>query len=1085
MNKLTALFVSGVVCAVGSAQAAQQYPLANQSQNWPLLKFQSSTSEGLQITNSRFNTPKLRYELLNTKGIQQRFLHYQVYVGQWPVLDSRFVVVKDEQGKVTQGLGKIIVADQHEQITVPKRFHLNDTVLKQQIITALQLDDASVHVDRAYQLVFDELKPVLQVRARHADKIHLYVLDAATLKTLKRENGLNGLANDTLVSGGGIGGNEKLGGICYSPSPNSMTSCLQYQFDSYTDKPQELVFNDANAAIFSEFSGYPFVVTKSNETCYLENPYVQTIDYMSNQTEAASYTCSSNHENFDKNTIDDSYLNYFSYSGVNDAHFNGGLVMQYYHTLLKELFNQDPDCQSGNYCLRQLKQKVGNNSFGNIQASWDNEFVNYGTGNYGATHYYHTTLSIVAHEASHAITYWNSGLGGNGQDGAINEAFSDMASVALLDYLSLNASGNFTTTTPYLDWTRDDNSGHGANRKWWYGWDVLYQSSGTRFFEMPSWDGKSIDHFKDYQAGQSVYATAGVLRKAFYELVKRQGWSIQDAFKLFLKANVNCFFTGASIEDAGYCLLEQADSFAHLSSAQQVRKQIDETLHSVGIVAQTSGLTTLEFGSEIKYDTIRYDLSATPADSIEAITVNWGDADISPETWLRSSGTAIYPFLQRELQVQPGKLLRLNLQVQKTNGDVLHGFNHFYSREVKASCGPQFSPASVHTTSVALNEQQFTLAEQAYQSLLDNTVTLNRNNQHSIELGDSVINKKVTVLVDVDRNGVFSSEEMLIDNQTLTSGTVTFSVPESISDGVSLIRVAVGTDYAFYDTCGYARGAQAFDIKVNIETPELPLATDFSYEVLEGNQVKFTNTSTVNRSRLPTYFWQFGEAGKTSTDENPGVITYSQAGKSYDVTLKVTYNDGTNTSDEITKTVAVPVPSCTSKVMSQGDPSAFYVDKLSIRAGGLSYSFDNPASGYNADGFDEIDTNLRFNTGNELNIDIHSNSIAWSTADWYLDDVSKNLRFTIWLDKNQNGIFESGEHNTSNPTWNYTKTCSYRTWTCRIKASQSIALNASEIDKGDTVLRAKLEELPSYALGSDGCKDFRYGEVTDLKLFIQ
>ncbi|OHU86846.1 MULTISPECIES: M4 family metallopeptidase [Pseudoalteromonas] len=1085
MNKLTALFVSGVVCAVGSAQAAQQHSLANQSQNWPLLKFQSSTSEGFQIADTRSNTPKLRYELLDTKGTKKRFLHYQVYVDQWPVLDSRFVVIKDEQGNITQGLGQIIVAEQSEQITVPKRFQLSDSALEQQVISQLQLDDANVSVQRAYQLVFDKLKPVLQVRATHADKIHQYVLDALTLKTLKRENGLNGLAGDTLVAGGGIGGNEKLGGICYSPSPNSMTNCLQYQYDSFTDKPQELVFNAAGSAIFSEFSGYPFVVTKSGDTCYLENPYVQTIDYMSNQTDTASYNCATGNENFDKNAIDDSYTSYFSYSGVNDAHFNGGLVMQYYHTLLKELFNQDPNCQSGSYCLRQLKQKVGNNSFGNVQASWDNEFVNYGTGNYGATHYYHTTLSIVAHEASHAITYWNSGLGANGQDGAINEAFSDMASVALLDYLTLHASGNFTTTTPYLDWTRDDNGGYGANRKWWYGWDVLYQSSGTRFFEMPSWDGKSIDHFKDYEAGQSIYATAGVLRKAFYELVKRQGWSIQDTFKLFLKANVNCFFTGAKIEDAGYCLLEQADSFAHLSNAQEVRKQIDETLHSVGIVAQTSDLTTLEFGSDIKYDTMGYDLSATQADDIESISVDWGDSDIGTETWQRSSGTAIYPFLFREKQVQPGKLLRLNLQVQKTNGEVLHGFNHFFSREVKASCGPQFSPATVHTTSVAINGQQFTLADQAYQSLLDNTITLNSNNQHNIDLGDGVINKKVTVLVDVDRNGIFSAEEMLVDNQTMNTGTVAFSLPDALSDGVSLLRVAVGTDYAFYDTCGYARGAQAFDVKVNIETPELPLSADFGYEVLEGNQVQFTNTSTVNSSRQPSYFWQFGDAGKTSTNENPGVITYSQAGKSYDVKLTVTYNDGTNTSDEITKTVVVPVPSCTSQVMSEGDPSAFYIDKLSIRTGGLSYSFDNPASGYTTQGYDEFNTNLRFNTGNELNIDIHSNEIAWSTANWYLRDVNDRLRFTIWLDKNQNGIFEAGENNQSNPTWNYAKTCSYVTGKCRIKASQSLPLNASEVESGDTVLRAKLEELPSYTLGSDGCKDFRYGEVTDLKLFIQ
>ncbi|NOU51903.1 peptidase [Pseudoalteromonas sp. JBTF-M23] len=1088
MNKLSVFFAIGVFGITSDAQAIQSHSLLNQAHVWQVLE-QSIAQQQLDNTeqsNIHNMTDGYRdvftYRLIKRAGKQKEYRHYQTYLGQWPVLGARFVLINNGDGQVKQGLGKTVLAKETLGYSTPKRFLQSDEQLLADIAKQLNIIVQDAELTRAYEVSNEQLNPVIVLKGRVDKQLYRYVIDARTLQVISRKQDLDAL-NDNLVAGGGIGGNEKLGAICYSPQPQSMNNCLNYRFDASDPTGQELLFQVQDGAIFQAFSGYPFIVTKLNDTCTLENPYVKTIDYMGDKSVAASYQCGSTNEHFDKQRIDDQYYDYYSYLAVNEAHFNAGVVMQYYHTLLKQMYpQQSTDCEPNGFCLKQLKQNVGNNTYGNTQANWDDSHVNYGTGNYGGTHYFHTTLDVVAHEASHAVTFWNSQLGAADQDGAINEAFSDIASVAVLDYLQANVSGAYSQSAAYLQQISDSAQNHQKNRKWWYGWDVMYEDKGARFFEMPSWDGRSIDHFKDYQTGLSTYHTGGVLRKAFYELVKTHHWSIEDAFKLFLRANIECFFPDASIADAGQCILSQAGNFTYLGSETELKADIDETLHSVGIVARSSDISTLDFTSSINYDTVNYRVTSVPVHDIARLDVDWGDG--TEETWQEGDSSNIYDYLERSRQVNVDDLVRFKLMVTLKDGQQKVGYRHFYSRAVGASCEPYFNQGQVHTTDVSVNGAALTLSSTRYQSLLASAVSFNRHNEHTLTLPSSLSDKRLTLLVDSNRNGLFSADEMILNNQLIGSGVVNFTLPETLFAGTTMLRMAIGSEYNFYDTCGHTKLAQVVDLKADIDVPELPIKAGFDYQILADNRVEFTNTSQANVLRQPKYQWQFGFDGRTSSAQNPGIIDYPKVAGNYTITLSVSYQDGSGESDTFSKDISLSAPQqCVVGISDSNNASAFYIDQIMMWTSINDRLSVTGAQGTNSSGYVLHKPNFSFTRSQELTVDIVSNEISEFTAERLLNNRENELRFTVWLDKDGDKKFEFGEENFSDINSNYLKECS--NGRCRIKASQSLFLPYVRWwEEKDYVIRARLEEQPQASKGQDGCNNFHYGEVSDIKFSV-
>ncbi len=127
--------------------------------------------------------------------------------------------------------------------------------------------------------------------------------------------------------------------------------------------------------------------------------------------------------------------------------------------------------------------------------------------------------SAIGHELSHLFTDLNSGLIYAGQSGGINEAFSDMTSIALMDYLR--------TTYPWY-WDGKD---------WTIAREAVISGEPLRYMDDPTKDGKSIAHAKDYNDTLNVHHSSGVFNKAFYLLARMPGWSIRKAFQAMIDAN--------------------------------------------------------------------------------------------------------------------------------------------------------------------------------------------------------------------------------------------------------------------------------------------------------------------------------------------------------------------------------------------------------------------------------------------------------------------------------------------------------------------------------------------------------------------
>jgi len=146
-----------------------------------------------------------------------------------------------------------------------------------------------------------------------------------------------------------------------------------------------------------------------------------------------------------------------------------------------------------------------------------------------------TSLDTVVHEISHGFTEQNSGLTGNEQAAAVNEAFSDMAGATAEEY----AYGK----TDYL--VR-------------FG-DIKAEDKALRYMDQPSKDcgandvrgeSCSIDTLDEYKSGMDAHFTAGLFNHAFYMLARTNGWGVKKAFEVMIKANMHYWTSNVTFADA-------------------------------------------------------------------------------------------------------------------------------------------------------------------------------------------------------------------------------------------------------------------------------------------------------------------------------------------------------------------------------------------------------------------------------------------------------------------------------------------------------------------------------------------------------
>ena len=244
-------------------------------------------------------------------------------------------------------------------------------------------------------------------------------------------------------------------------------------------------------------------VTKvSNDTCSLKNS--EAIVYHCNQ----SYDCpleDSKPFEFECDTGNPDYTN-GGYSPLNDALYHIGVTCDMYRDWY------------GITDLAKTKGSMGGRievrahyGQGLETAFWNGEYVTFGDGD--RIHYPLTSINVVAHELSHGFTEKHSGLVYEGQSGAMNEAFSDMAGEVAEEYLKHS-----------VDWLVA--SGTMKNR-----------NTSMRYFADPTLDGRSVSQASDYCFTMDPHIASGIFNKAFYILSHTKDWTPRKAFQVFLVAN--------------------------------------------------------------------------------------------------------------------------------------------------------------------------------------------------------------------------------------------------------------------------------------------------------------------------------------------------------------------------------------------------------------------------------------------------------------------------------------------------------------------------------------------------------------------
>ena len=152
-------------------------------------------------------------------------------------------------------------------------------------------------------------------------------------------------------------------------------------------------------------------------------------------------------------------------------------------------------------------------------------------------------------------------------------------------------------------------------------------------------------------------------------------------------------------------------------------------------------------------------------------------------------------------------------------------------------------------------------------------------------------------------------------------------------------------------------GADTISHSITIEQPPSASFSALPTEVCEGEDVVFSNTSTGGST---SFAWAFpGGTPSSSTLENP-VVTYSSPG-SYDVTLEVTNNIGSDTITLQNFITVAPLPSAGFSAGTNGLEATF--TNLSTNATSYFWDFGdnsnsteaNPAHTYPADGSYEVE----------------------------------------------------------------------------------------------------------------------------------
>lgn len=394
-----------------------------------------------------------------------------------------------------------------------------------------------VYVDKQNKAHWAFLIHLLAQPAKKLREEPTYIMDAITFEIYEKWNNFKTLDS---VLGGGYGGNYN-------------------EYWLYDDTRNDI----ERTKWFSHH--YPALSILRDTTlniCYMQNDSINVLDNRTNNT-VSQFLCAKpdeKHNNIYWNEQFDMVNGGFSPS--NDVLFNAVLVQDMYEQWLELpiLVNESGDPMT----LDLIVHAAGMGS----NAGWSDFTLDVQFGDGDDEEYYpFVSLDVVAHELSHGFTSQNSGLVYDGQSGALNESFSDMASKAAEAYAPWNTDG-------YINWT--------------LGQSISKEDKPIRYLNNPRQDcigvpdhGMcSIDNVKDYIEGIDMHYASGIFNKAFYLLSTAPNWNVKKAFTVMAQANLRYWTPRTNFIEAACGVMDAAHDYGYdLDTITKVMSQVGIDTH--------------------------------------------------------------------------------------------------------------------------------------------------------------------------------------------------------------------------------------------------------------------------------------------------------------------------------------------------------------------------------------------------------------------------------------------------------------------------------------------------------------------------
>jgi pseudolysin len=295
------------------------------------------------------------------------------------------------------------------------------------------------------------------------------------------------------IKAGGIGGNVKKEMVYDGAEGNRAALNMQA-----IDTAIELI------------PGRPYTIT----LCILRNDDIDVVD-VSTGSEVVASVCIPDYQahngvawlSMEKGATrwNDDEMNE-GYSPSLDSFYAAMMIKNLYHDWLNEPALIDGNKKPLKFIMRTHFGRQFDNAF------WDGKQMTFGDG--GRMFYPLTSVGVAAHEISHGFTETHSNIDGSQpQMAALHESFSDMAAVAIENYMT-------------------------GENKWEIGREIMKNEGALRYLNEPTKDGVSIDHLRDFD-NTEPHRGAGITNKAFYLLATTKGWNVRKAFEVMAKANMH------------------------------------------------------------------------------------------------------------------------------------------------------------------------------------------------------------------------------------------------------------------------------------------------------------------------------------------------------------------------------------------------------------------------------------------------------------------------------------------------------------------------------------------------------------------